>query len=134
MGLTGILRRGILLVLFINSICGVVMAAETACIGPAEYRRLSQRYADLFSKFDLTSVAQKYVDISVDAEDLKADINTCRKNISETDQQRCNALEAQYETKASQIKDLEHRFYAALNMQEYLLTLKLKLEELPCGK
>ena len=138
MSLPAILRRlfcqRTLLALLVNAACSAATAAETTCIDPVEYRRFSQRYADLFPKFDLTSVAQEYVDVSVDLEDLKNSVTECRKNSPETGQQQCDPVTQQYNTKAAQLKDVERRFYAALNMQEYLLTLKLKLEQPQCEK
>jgi len=128
------LQRRTLLILFVNTLCGVCAAAETGCIDTAEHERLARRYADLFSRFDLTSVAQEYVDVSVDAQDLKEKINACRKDVPEPDQQHCDPLTKQYDTKVSQLKAVQDRFYAALNMQEYLLTLKLKAEQPQCKK
>ena len=138
MGLSAIphrlFSRRTLPILVINAVCGVAVAAETICIDTVEYRRLAQRYAELYSKFDLTTVAQEYVDVSVDIEDLKASITACRKNSSGTDQQQCEPAAKQYDAKMSRLKEIEDRFYAALNMQEYLLTLKLKLEQPQCAK
>ena len=110
------------------------MAAETVCIDSAQYRRLAQRYAELFSKFDLTTVAQEYVDVGVDVEDLKTSIDDCQKKSPDADQQQCDSLAQQYDMKVSQLKNIEQRFYAALNMPEYLLTLKLQLEQPQCEK
>jgi len=128
------IRRRTLLVLLFSAFRIVAAAAEPACIDTVEYQRLSQRYADLFSRFDLTSIAQEYVDVSVDAQDLKDKINACRKNTPEPGQQSCDPLAKEYDAKVSQLKAIQNRLYDALNMQEYVLTLKLKLEQPQCGK
>lgn len=127
-------QRQILLILCIGAPCGVCAAAEGVCIDAVQYQRLSQRYADLFSRFDLTSIAQEYVDVSVDAQDLKEKIDACRKTTPEPGQQGCDPLAKQYDTKVSQLKAIQNRLFTALNMQEYLLTLKLTLEQPQCGK
>ena len=113
---------------------GVGIAADMGCIDPADYQRLAPRYADLLAKYDLPPIAQEFIDVGSDTQDKKAEVNACRKNASELDPQRCDKLAKEYDALASRLEGIQDRFYTALSMQEYLLTLKLTLQQPQCGK
>jgi hypothetical protein len=109
-------------------------AAETTCIDAEEYQKLSKTYADLFARYDLPTIAQEFLDVSGATVDLKEQVNACQKSFEKSDQQRCDPLVKQSNAKRIERDALMSRFNAAIDMQEYMLTLKLKLERPQCGK
>lgn len=107
-------------------------AAQVACIDPAEYQNASRIYADLFSKYDLATVAQQYLDLIDETQDLKEQVSACRKDPDKPDPLRCDPLVRRYDAKRLQQQAMNDRFEAAKEMENYLLTLKLKLERPQC--
>jgi hypothetical protein len=109
-------------------------AEEAVCIDETDYQRTKEQYTDLLSKYDLPSLAQKFLDAISSAEDLKEQATTCKNNLNEANPKRCDPLVNQYKDKLSERNDLSKRFTLANDMQEYILTLKLKLERPRCAK
>jgi len=109
-------------------------AKEGACIDETDYQRTKDIYSDLLAKYDLPSLAQKFLDAINAAEDLKNQVTTCQNNLNEADQKSCDPLVKQYKDKLSERNDLSKRFTLANEMQEYILTLKVKLERPLCVK
>ncbi len=99
-----------------------------------EYQKTKEIYADLFSKYDLPTVSQELLEAISSTQDLKEQVNTCRKNLNEADQKRCEPLVMQYNARRVERDALSNRLSMALKMQEYLLTVKLTLERPICGK
>jgi len=109
-------------------------AEGVVCIDETDYQRTKDIYTDLLSEYDLPSLAQRLLDAINAAEDLKKQVTICQNNLNEADQIRCDPLVKQYKDKLSERNDLSKRFTLANEMQEYILTLKVKLERPPCVK
>ena len=109
-------------------------AVETTCIDAEEYQRLSKTYTELLGRYDLPTIAQEFLDVSSATVDLKEQVNACQKSLDKSDQQRCDPLVKQSNAKRIERNALMSRFNAAIDMQEYMLTLKLQLERPQCGK
>ena len=109
-------------------------SAQVDCIDETEYLKTKEIYADLFSKYDLPTASQELLDAISATNDLKEQVNTCRKNLNEADQKRCEPLVNQYNAKRIERDALSKRLSMALQMQEYLLTVKFRLERPICGK
>ncbi|HTN94289.1 MAG TPA: hypothetical protein VMJ33_06905 [Gallionella sp.] len=109
-------------------------SAQADCIDEMKYQKTREIYADLFAKYDLPTVSQELLGAISATNDLKEQVNTCRKNLNETDQERCEPLVEQYNAKRVERDALSNRLSMALKMQEYLLTVKLMLEQPICGK
>ena len=67
-------------------------AEEAVCIDETDYQRTKEQYTDLLSKYDLPSLAQKFLDAISSAEDLKEQATTCKNNLNEANQKRCDPL------------------------------------------
>jgi cell fate (sporulation/competence/biofilm development) regulator YmcA (YheA/YmcA/DUF963 family) len=111
-----------------------LLAEEVVCIDETDYQKTKDIYTNLISKYDLPSLAQKFLDAKNAAEDLKKQVTTCQNNLNEAEQKRCDPLVKQYKDKLSERNDLSKRFTLANEMQEYILTLKMKLERPLCVK
>lgn len=109
-------------------------SAQSNCIDEVDYQKTKEIYADLFSKYDLPTVSQELLDAISATNDLKEQANTCQKNLNESDQKRCEPLVMQYNAKRAERDALSNRLSMALEMQEYLLTVKFMLERPICGK
>lgn len=109
-------------------------APQTACIDPAEYESVKKIYADLFAKYDLATVAQEFLDLIYETQDLKDQVSACQKNLDKSEQQGCDPLAKQYDAKRIQQQAMNDHFEAAKDMENYLLTLKAKLERPQCQK
>jgi hypothetical protein len=109
-------------------------APQIACISPTEYESVSKIYADLFPKYDLVTVAQEFLDVINETQDLKERVGACQKNLDKPDLQRCDPLVKQYDAKRIQQQAMNDRFEAAKDMENYLSTLKLKLERPRCER
>jgi len=113
-------------------VCGVAVAAD--CLDPAAYEKLRQRYADLSARFDLASLSQQFVDLIGQARELKDQLETCRKQVADPNPPACDALAQQYAAKEAERQAVQDRLSAAIDMDEYLATLKWRLERSPCAK
>lgn len=122
------------LVLLIAGHSHGLWAEEVGCIDEIEYQKANETYTDMFAKYDLPTVAQEFLEATSATENLKEQVSTCQKTINEPDQNRCDPLVKQYNDKRIERDALSKRLSVALKMQEYLLTLKLKLERPRCGK
>lgn len=109
-------------------------AAEVACIDETDYQKTKDIYTDLLSKYDLPTLAQKFLEAKNAAEDLNKQATTCQNNPKEADQKSCESLVKRYQDKLSERNDLGKRLTLANEMQEYILTLKVKLERPLCVK
>lgn len=109
-------------------------SAQANCIDEVDYQKTKEIYADLFSKYDLATVSQELLDAIGATQDLKEQVNTCQKSLNEADQKRCEPLVNQYNAKRVERDALSNRLSMALEMQEYLLTVKFMLERPICGK
>jgi hypothetical protein len=107
-------------------------AEEAGCIDETEYQKAKATYTDVFAKYDLPTVAQEFLEAVSSTEDFKDQVSVCQKNLDESEQNRCDPLVKQYNDKKIERDALKNRFSVALQMQEYLLTLKLKLERPHC--
>jgi hypothetical protein len=125
--------RTISLALLLGSYAGA-WALEVVCIDVLERQRISETYTELLSKYGLHAVAQEFLDASADTQDLREEVSACQKKPDEPSLQRCDNLAKQYEIKRSQRDATIARFKTALELQEYLLTLQLKLERPLCQK
>jgi hypothetical protein len=123
-----------LLALIVSGYSRVSFASEIACIDEVEYERISKAYADLSSKYDMLAVAQELYDLSMETKDLKQQVAACQKNLKESDQQACDELVRQYKTKQTRRDAVTVRFNAATDMQDYIATLKLKMDRPRCQK
>ena len=120
------------------AVAGIAHAAPPAavhCVDAADYRRLQQNYDDLSARFDLATVTQRLIDVGNECSDLKDQMAVCRANSGKADgPQNCDAVAAQYAAKLNDRKAAQDRLGTALDMDEYLLTLKLRLEKPLCDK
>ncbi len=123
-----------LLALTFSGYSWVSLASEIACIDEVEYERFSKAYADLSSKYDILTVAQELYDLSMATKDLKEQVAACQKNLKESDQQACDELLRQYKAKQTRRDAVTVRFNAATDMQDYIATLKLKMDRPRCKK
>lgn len=111
-----------------------LLAEEVGCIDELDYQKAKETYADMFAKYDLPTIAQEFLEATSATENLKEQVSTCQKNLNEPDQNRCDPLAKQFNDKRIQRDALSQRLSVALKMQEYLSTLKLKLERPRCAK
>ena len=111
-----------------------VLAEEVGCIDEIDYQKTKGTYADMIAKYDPPTVAQAFLEATSATENLKEQVSTCQKTLNDPDQNRCDPLVKQYNDKRIVRDDLSKRLSVALKMQEYLLTLKLKLERPRCAK
>jgi hypothetical protein len=79
-------------------------------------------------------VAQEFLVVINETQDLKEQVGACQKNLDKPDLQRCDPLVKQYNAKRIQQQAMNDRFEAAKDMENYLLTLKAKLERPQCQK
>ena len=126
--------RTLMLVVLIAAHSHGVLAEEVGCIDEIDYQKANETYADMIAKYDPPTVAQEFLEATSATENLKEQVSTCQKNLNEPDQNRCDPLVKQYKDKKIERDTLSQRLSVALKMQEYLLTLKLKLERPRCGK
>lgn len=109
-------------------------AEEIGCIDEAEYQKTRDFYADTFAKYDLPTVSQEFLEAISATEDLKDQVSDCQKQIGNHSSRSCDSLVTQLATKENERDALKTRFSMALQMQEYLMTLKVKLERPLCTK
>jgi hypothetical protein len=109
-------------------------AAEVACMDAMEHQKISETYADLSAKYDLQTISQEFLDLFNATRDLKEQVNSCKRSVNEHDPKYCDVLAQQYKTKRMEQEALVRRLYVTIDMQQYLLTLKLRLERPICGK
>ncbi len=109
-------------------------SAQANCVDEVEYQKIKEIYTDLFSKYDLPTVSQELLEAIGATQDLKEQVNACQKNLNDADPKRCEPLVQQYNAKRIQRDALSKRLSIALEMQEYLLTVKMMLERPICGK
>jgi hypothetical protein len=122
------------LIVFVSGDCYSLQGEAAVCIDAMDYQRISKNYAELFSKYELPTVAQEFLNVRSATQDLKQRMNICQKNRDETDSQRCDPLVKQYNTKQFELEDVASRFNSAMVMQEYLLTVKVQMEQPRCEK
>jgi hypothetical protein len=128
------LIRPLMLLLVITTYSYGLSAEEVGCIEEAEYQKTKGDYADTFAKYDLPTVSQEFLDAINATDDLREQLTNCQKNISDHAPKSCDALAEQYNAKRTQMNALKTRLSMALQMQEYLMTLKVKLERPICAK
>jgi hypothetical protein len=131
---TGRIFQRATLAIIAAGICHCAWAAETACLDAMEYQRLAKRYDDLTAQFDLPPIAQVFLDVSNETQDLKEQVTACRKDHSASERQGCASLAKQHDAMKVRQEAAYDRFNAALDMQEYLYSLKLRLLQPKCGK
>jgi hypothetical protein len=107
-------------------------AADGICIAASEYQQLKKRYVALSTQFDMATAAQEFLEVNKETQNLKAQLLVCQKNAPESNQDECHPLEKQYNALLDHRASVTDRFNNALDMQEYLSTLKLRLETSPC--
>jgi hypothetical protein len=127
-------RLALLLMAAATAVHAQLVPSKPACIDEAEYERLSKHQAELQARFDLPAIAQEILDVGSETEDLKQQANACPKSADAKDEQACDALVKRYKAKRIELNALIDRFYAATDVQQYLLMLKSKLERPRCGK
>lgn len=127
-------KWGSLAILVAASLCHDSWGTERACLEPAKHQRLQKTYDDLNSQFDLPTIAQAYLDLSGETSDLKKKVRACRKGDPASTAQDCTGLAKQYGAQMLRQQALTSRFNTALDMQEYISSLKLRLLEPECGK
>jgi hypothetical protein len=118
------------LALVFACICPPAVAGD--CMKATEYEQLQQRYADLSERFDLASLAQQLVDAASEAGDARSQLAACRKNLAAVSRTDCNSLSDQLAEKETKRIAVQERLSTALDMDEYLATLKLRLEQSRC--
>ena len=123
-----------LLALMLTMLCGSAAAADTDCLDTGTYARLRRNYDDLTARFDLAGVTQRVIDLSAEVGDLKDRLKDCKREQSGSDGRACDNAAEQYAAKAGELKLDEGRLGAALDMHEYLDTLKLRLERPRCSE
>ena len=94
---------------------------------------MEKTYADLFAKYDLLTVAQEFLDKVRQVQDLKERLSDCRKTSVASDTENCVVLQKQYAAGQVQRNLIQARFNNAIGMEQYLMTLKLKLARPRCG-
>ena len=113
--------------------CLSAPAPADECMKATDYAQLRQRYADLSARFDLASLAQQMVDAASAAGDARAALAACRRNATEGGGD-CASLAAQLAAKEAESAAVQERLATAIDMDEYLATLKLRLERPPCAE
>lgn len=124
----------ILMVLTIASFAQAAPTGTVVCVDADQYRWLRKTYDDLATRFDLLIVTRRLIDVSGETSVLKDQIKACRMTPGKADQQNCDAFAAKYEAKLGEQKSVEDRLVTATEMQEYMSTLKLRLEQPQCEK
>ena len=127
-------NRIILVALIVAGIAHAAPSDNVVCINVADYQRLRQNYDSLFARFDLATVTQRFIDVSSEVSDLKDQLKACRDSSGEKDQQDCDPLATQYDAKMRERQSVQDRLVIAVDMDEYLPTLKLRLEQRQCEK
>ena len=118
------------------------LALVLACLGPpalagdcmkaTEYERLRQRYADLSERFDLASLAQQLVAAASAASDARSRLAACREEAAAAGRTDCHSLSDQLAEKEATRIAVQERLATAIDLDEYLATLKLQLEQPRC--
>ena len=128
------LIRPLMLLLAIAAYSYGLSAEEVGCMDEAEYQKAKGDYADTLAKYDLPTVSQEFLEAISATEDLKEQVGNCQKTISDHAPKSCDALAELYNAKRIEMNALKNRLSMALQMQEYLMTLKVKLERPICAK
>ncbi len=110
----------------------ILCAAEIECTDAVELQRASTTYADLLTRYDPPPIAQELLDLLAATQELKVRLNACQSPSDIPDRQTCDALATQYLGMQAKRDAVLRRLSLAMGMQEYLLTLKLKLERPRC--
>ena len=113
-------------------LCLPAMAAD--CLDQATHDRLQQHYTDLSARFDLATLSQGVIDAAGEAGDLKGRLAACRKVAPGSERPDCDSLAKRLAAKEAESQALQDRLAAALDMDEYLATLRWRLQQPPCAK
>ena len=124
------IRVGALAVFLVGA--KAAFATKPVCIDREDRQRTTKTYADLASRFDPQAAAQEFIDVSAALDDLKDQVQACPKKPADRDQQDCAALRERYDAKLAEREAAVARLNAAVDLGEYLRTLKAKLDRPPC--
>jgi hypothetical protein len=127
-------NRIILVALIVAGIAQAAPPGNVVCINAADYQRLRQHYDNLFALYDLATVTQRFIDVSNEASDLKDQLKVCRDSSGEKGQQDCDSLTSHSDAKMRERQSVQNRLVIAVDMDEYLPALKLRLEQRQCEK
>lgn len=105
---------------------------QISCINAGEYAQLKRRYDDYQSRFGLAVVARELLDFDGKMRELRAQLTVCRKAAAPAGEPRCEPLARQLEDREREQPAVTKRFNTALEMQEYLSALELRLERPQC--
>ncbi|RTL48511.1 MAG: hypothetical protein EKK46_15665 [Rhodocyclaceae bacterium] len=112
--------------------CGVTLAADSDCVEAATHDRLQQTYDELTSRFDLAGLTQQLIDIGSETTDLKLRLAACKRESKNPNQEDCAVLATRYADSSKAQASIENRLSAAIDMQEYIATVKVRLERSVC--
>ena len=115
-------------------ICLCLPATAADCLDQATHDRLQQHYTDLSARFDLATLSQGVIDAAGEAGDLKGRLAACRKVAPGSERPDCDSLAKRLAGKEAESQALQDRLAEALDMDEYLATLRLRLQRPPCAK
>lgn len=111
-----------------------LLASQPDCIDEAEYQKTKEAYADTFAKYDLPTVSQEFLEAISAVEDLKDQLAACQKGLKDSGTQHCDSLTQKFMAKRDERDALKRRFSMALQMNDYLETLKDKFKKPLCAK
>jgi hypothetical protein len=123
-------RPGCALVALVITASGA-RAAGVGCISSDERRWVAQAYDKYASKYDVTKQAQALIELNhatIDAEDRLA---ACR-NSGKGAPEECAALTQQVQSTKMERQRAADRLNSALQMQPYVTTLHIRLEQPTC--
>lgn len=122
------------LALLISGYSHGLQASQPDCVDEAEYQKTREAYADTFAKYDLPTVSQEFLEAISAVEDLKDQLAACQKGLKDSGLQHCDSLTQKFMAKRDERDALKRRFSMALQMNDYLETLKDKLKKPLCAK
>jgi len=111
---------------------GRAIAEESRCINAKEHERLQRMYDRYQARYGLAVVAQQLLDFDNAQRALAQQLAACRKSAPPADAARCEALARQIEARSREQDALADRFNAALDLQLFLATLELRLQQPVC--
>ena len=114
------------------SLCGVCRGADSTCLDAQEREWLKKTYADNAARFDLTAIARRLLELNNVTQDLKDQLGSCRKTAPAAQADRCDDLRRQLDARMTEQIRAAELLRIALQMQTFLATLQLRLEQRPC--
>jgi|GEM_PF-4597734 len=121
------LRRACLSIVGISScltLTSNALSEEPRCTTLNDRSSIAEMYTKLNAQFDLSAAAQTFLEASQEAYKLKENEANCRRENPAHDSSSCVAEKQAYAERLAQRDAAKHHFSTAIEMQDYLMTLK----------